>query len=151
MTTRYFCIRKYKGAYTPFALGIDAAIIKNVILLSSTVMLTFYRDNYELTKDFEWTWRTIIVGAISGTLMDSGSLLMGIAVAIGIAGPAQALMSTHLIHQTFWSAVIDKQALTVLQSSGLALGVVSVTVISLATYIEQLFERGDKKSNKVHV
>ena len=151
MTTRYFFIRKYKGAYTPFALGIDAAIIKNVILLSSTIMLTFYRDDYEPTKDFEWTWRTIIVGAISGTLMDSGSLLMGIAVAIGIAGPAQALMSTHSIHQTFWSAVIDKQALTVLQSSGLALGVVSVTVISLATYIEQLFERGDKKSNKVHV
>ena len=98
MSTRQFCIRKYKGAYTPFANGLDAAILKNVILLSSTIMLTFYRDNYEHTKDFSWTWRTIIIGAISGTLMDAGSLLVGIAAAIGIAAAAQALMSTHSIH-----------------------------------------------------
>ena len=35
-----------------------------------------------------------------------------------------------------------------LQSSGLALGVVGVTVISMAMYIEKLFE---KKGNKVEI
>jgi len=61
-------------------------------------------------------------------------------------------MSTHSIHQTFWSAVVDKQALTVLQSSGLVLGVCGVAVISLAVYIERMVRccgGGESKGNKI--
>jgi len=88
MSTRQFCIRKYKGAYTPFANGLDAAILKNMVLMISSIILTFKGDQYPLTKDFEWTWRTLLIGALSGTLMDAGSLLVGIAAAIGIAAAA---------------------------------------------------------------
>jgi hypothetical protein len=137
MTTRHLFIRKFKGTYAPFSIGLDTAILHNITLMISSVILT----TTDHQKDFSWTLRTFLLGAISGTLMDAGVILVGIASCLGIAAAAQALMSTHAIHQTFWSAMVDKQAVNLLETFGLALGVVGVVVISLAVYIER-FVRG---------
>ena len=81
--------------------------------------------------DFPLTFNNILIGTAAGTLMTLGRLFVSLAVAIGIAGPAQAMMSTHALHQAMWSAAIDGQVLTFWQSLGLSFGILGVFTMSL--------------------
>ena len=40
MTTRQFCIRKYKGAYPPLKLALDSAILQNIVFCIPSILLT---------------------------------------------------------------------------------------------------------------
>lgn len=81
--------------------------------------------------------------------MDAGSMLVGVAVAIGIAGPAQALMSTHSIHMALWSTVIDNQTIELLQALGMLFGLASVFVIGLAQQIMNVCWSKQKKTEPI--
>ena len=90
-------------------------------------------------SDFTWSWEIFFQATLAGILMDSGRILIGMAVAVGQAGPAQALMSTHSLYQVFWSFVLDGQGVSTMQAIGLALGISSVMTLSLADKIEKCF------------
>ena len=56
--------------------------------------------------DFTLSWTDLAIGTLAGSLMTVGRILIAIAVAEGIAGPAQSLMSTHALHQALWTALL---------------------------------------------
>ena len=57
--------------------------------------------------EFTITWADIAVGASAGMLMCLGRIFVTIGVAVGLAGPAEALMSTHALYQSLLSAIFD--------------------------------------------
>ena len=72
----------------------------------------------------------LLIGGVAGILISSGRILISIGVSLGLAGPAQSLMSTHALHQAFWSAMVAGQALSLPQLLGLLLGLLAVCSIS---------------------
>jgi hypothetical protein len=44
--------------------------------------------------------------------MDAGRILVTLSVAVGEAAAVQALMSTHSLWQTLWSAALDAQVIS---------------------------------------
>ena len=71
--------------------------------------------------------------------------LLCIAVAVGLAGPAQSLMATHSLHQAVWSAALDGQMLSFWQLLGLAFGLMGVAVIStIDTVIDKIKQNKSK-------
>lgn len=101
MSTRHFFIRKYSGTYSAWALGIDTSIIQNAFFCILSVILATNEENPISPRTgvaFEWSLRVFIIGTLSGVVMDFGKTFMGESVVYGMAGPAQALMSTHCLH-----------------------------------------------------
>ena len=86
-------------------MGIDASMFQ-------FFLLSFFL--IPLSNKFDYDWTDIIIGSIAGILICSGYICISIGVSKGLAGPAGALMSTHAIHQAFWSMVIAGQALNLL-------------------------------------
>ena len=72
--------------------------------------------------EFTITWADIAVGASAGMLMCLGRIFVTIGVAIGEAGPAEALMSTHALYQSLLSAIFAGQTLSALEICGVLLG-----------------------------
>lgn len=75
-------------------------------------------------------WKDIGIGFVAELLMETARILLSYGVAIGLAGPAQALMSTHALHQALAGAIFASQTLTPLQIGGILLGLVGVFSIS---------------------
>ena len=74
-------------------------------------------------------------GSIAAFLISNGRILIAIAVAEGIAGPAQALMSTHALHQALWTALFAAQPLSPLQVTAVLLGLMGVTTIAAVDHL----------------
>lgn len=74
-------------------------------------------------------------GSIAAFLIGNGRILIAIAVAEGIAGPAQALMSTHALHQALWTALLAAQPLSPLQVTAVLLGLMGVTTIAAVDHL----------------
>jgi uncharacterized membrane protein len=131
MSTKHYTIRKFKSGYTAFDLSLDSGLIEFLIYSCHTIVLV-------RMPDFEFfDWRNLVYGTIAGVLIQSGRLFIAVAVSEGIAGPAQALMSTHALHQTFWSAVMASQRLSLFQYLGVFFGFVGVFTLSFLDYIIQ--------------
>ena len=97
MSTKHYFIRQYKSNYPGVDMGIDSGLIEFMIF---SILLIPLRDN------FAYTWTDLLIGSIAGILGCLGRIFIAIGISVGIAGPAQSLMSTHALHQTFWSAVV---------------------------------------------
>ena len=100
VSTQHFLIRKYKPQYDGIAQALDAAVIEFFIL---TMFLFPLSNNDEFTIE----WEDLGVGAAAGMLMCLGRIFVTIGVAVGLAGPAEALMSTHALYQSLLSAIFD--------------------------------------------
>ena len=48
--------------------------------------------------EFTITWNDLAIGMAAGMLMCLGRIFVTIGVAVGLAGPAEALMSTHALY-----------------------------------------------------
>ena len=59
-------------------------------------------------------------------LMCLGRIFVTIGVAVGLAGPAEALMSTHALYQSLLSAIFASQTLHLLEIMGILLGLAGV-------------------------
>ena len=112
-------IRKYKPQYDGIAQALDAAILEFFIL-------TMFLFPLSSSGDFTITWSDLGVGMAAGLLMCMGRVFVTIGVAIGLAGPAEALMSTHALYQSLLSAIFDGQSLSVLEILGVLLGLAGV-------------------------
>jgi len=141
MSTKHVFIRKFKNqlGYKGFNQAIDSNIVE-FALFSLLLIPLSYR--------FEFTLKDLVIGGIAGTLASLGRVFIAIGVADGIAGPAQAMMSTHAIWQTTWTTLIALQALTFFQVLGLSLGILGVTTLSL---IDELIKARDKKKKALKV
>ena len=119
VSTQHFIIRKYQKQYNGISQALDAAILEFLIL---TLFLIPLSEN----PDFNIEWKDLGVGMAAGLLMCLGRIFVTIGVAIGLAGPAEALMSTHALYQSLLSAIIDGQSLSFLEIMGVVLGLVGV-------------------------
>ena len=91
VSTQHFLIRKYKPQYDGIAQALDAAILEFFIL-------TMFLFPLSSSTDFTITWTDLGIGMAAGLLMCMGRVFVTIGVAIGLAGPAEALMSTHALY-----------------------------------------------------
>jgi glucose uptake protein GlcU len=105
MSSKHFIIRKFKDAYDPFTQTIDGFIIEYTIFSLFAIYLGIHGEP-------DLSARNLIIGTIAGLFYSVSRINMSMAVAIGIAGPAQAMISTHALYQTMWSAVLDGQAVS---------------------------------------
>ena len=109
-------------------MGVDASMVE-------FALLAFFLIPLCQEEGFTPGLEELAIGSIAGILICSGRICISIGVSEGLAGPAQSLMSTHALHQAFWSAVVAGQALNLLQSFGLALGLCGVFSISFLDHL----------------
>lgn len=68
-----------------------------------------------------------------------GRVSVTIGVAVGLAGPAEALMSTHALYQSLLSAIFAGQTLSLLEFLGVILGLAGVFFMAfLDTIVEKI-------------
>ena len=84
-------------------MGIDSSLVEFGLFLFLLI---------PLSDELVIGWKEVALGSIAGILICLGRICIAIAVSVGLAGPSQSLMSTHALHQTFWSAVVAGQALS---------------------------------------
>ena len=118
VSTQHFLIRKYKPQYNGISQALDAAVIEFFVLTLFLIPLS--------NTDFTITWTDLAIGAGAGLLMCMGRVFVTIGVAIGLAGPAEALMSTHALYQSLISAIFAGQTLSVIEILGVLLGLAGV-------------------------
>jgi len=99
MSTKHLFIRLYKSNYSGVDQGIDTSMIEFGLYMLLFIPLL---NNPEVNL----TYTDMLIGGIAGCLVALGRILISVAVSIGLAGPAQSLMSTHALHQSFWSAIV---------------------------------------------
>jgi drug/metabolite transporter (DMT)-like permease len=107
MSSKHFMIRRFKPNYKPMDQAMDGFIMEYFCF--SMLAIYLFVDG-----EIPMNARTLLLGMASGCLSSLGRLCIAIAVAVGIAGPAQALMATHSLHQTMWSVFLDGQGLSFL-------------------------------------
>ena len=96
--------------------------------------------------DFTITWKDLGVGMAAGMLMCLGRVFVTIGVAVGLAGPAEALMSTHALYQSLLGAIFAGQSLSLLEILGVLLGLLGVFVMAfLDTCVEKYKMRKEIK------
>ena len=128
MSIKQVIIRWYMKDYPPLLLSLDSMVLENGVFCIATILLV-------KGEEFDYTWQVFGIGAAAGIMIGLGRILMAIAVAVGIAAPAQALMSTHALYQTMWSTVLDGQSFTTLQALGIMFGFLGVFTISAVNYL----------------
>ena len=119
VSTQHYLIRKFKPQYDGIAQALDAAVLEFFVL---TLFLIPLSNNSEFTI----TWKDLGIGAGAGLLMCMGRIFVTIGVATGLAGPAEALMSTHALYQALLSAIFAAQGLSLLEILGILLGLAGV-------------------------
>ena len=90
----------YKGSYDPISQAVDGFLIEYSIMCVITCILV--QD-----ASFDFTLSVFFTGTTAGCFMCISRILLAIAIAVGIAGPAQSLNATHGIHQSMWSLLVD--------------------------------------------
>ena len=124
MSAKHLATKYFKGdGYTPFDQSLDAAILEGLILSFFLIPLIKFEGYTPTWVDFAW-------GSLAGTLIVLGRVFIAIAVAEGIAGPAQSLMSTHALHQSLWTALFAGQPLSPLQIAAVFFGLLGVFTIA---------------------
>lgn len=132
VSTQHYLIRRFKPQYNGIAQALDAAIFEFFILTCFLIPLS---NNSEFTI----TWTDLGIGTAAGLLMCLGRVSVTIGVAIGLAGPAEALMSTHALYQSVLSLIFAGQHLTLLELLGVILGLAGVFFMAfLDTCVEKI-------------
>lgn len=57
------------------------------------------------------TFTDLLIGAAAEGLMETSRILLSYGIEKGLAGPAQALMSTHALHQVICGAIFASQSI----------------------------------------
>lgn len=90
------------------------------------MVLCFFLIPLSSNSDFTIEPIDMLLGTVAGALMCTARVLIAIAFAIGLAAPAEALISTAALYQTLYSAIFAEQSLNLLQTLGLLFGVAGV-------------------------
>lgn len=88
ISTQHYIIRKFSRYYTGLDQAIDAAAPQNLIFCFFLI---------PLSTEMTIGWRDVFIGLAAEGLMETARVLLSFGVEKGLAGPAQALMSTHAL------------------------------------------------------
>lgn len=88
ISTQHYIIRKFSRFYSGLDQAIDAAPPQNLIFCFFLI---------PLSGEFTIGWNDIFIGLAAEGLMEMARVLLSFGVEKGLAGPAQALMSTHAL------------------------------------------------------
>ncbi len=91
MSTKHLLIRLYKKTYSGIDQGIDSSVLE-------FILYSFFLIPLAMQDDFTLGAKELAIGAVAGTLICAGRIMISIGVSIGLAAPAQSLMSTHSLH-----------------------------------------------------
>ena len=105
MSTKHLIIRVFKGNYSGFDQAFDSAILEGILQC-------FLFPSLLNHPDFTFEWTDLARGSLAAFFITVGRILIAEAISVGIAGPAQALMSTHALHQALWTATFANQPLS---------------------------------------
>ena len=130
---KHYLIRRYKGSYSYKELPIDSAILEEVTL---SLLMIWYDGGYSLTY--------VITGSIAGSFRVIANILIAHAVAEGMGGPSQALMACASLYMTICALLFDNQAVSLLQATGLFLGLFGSFTVSTG---DVLWEKCKSKSD----
>ena len=118
-----YLIRKFHDQYNGIDQALDAAIIEFFVLTLFLIPLSG-------STDFNIEAKDMLVGTGVGFLMCMARVLIAIGFAIGLAGPAEALMTTTALYQTLIGAIFADQTLSLLEILGLLLGLAGVFTLA---------------------
>jgi len=121
---KHYLVRKYKGSYDHRHLCVDSGILES---LTFTLLMIWYEGGY--------SWPYIISGSIAGCLMVLAKILVAHAVAEGMGGPAQALVACASLYMTICTLLFDNQDVTMLQVTGLFLGLFGSFTVSTGDFV----------------
>uniref|UniRef100_A0A7S3CMZ1 EamA domain-containing protein n=1 Tax=Strombidium rassoulzadegani TaxID=1082188 RepID=A0A7S3CMZ1_9SPIT len=139
-TYKHFVIRKYLDSYNYYYLAIDCAILESITC--SLFLILYMREN-QLEMD------QILMGSLSGWLMVLGRIFIAVGIAEGVAGPAQAIMSTNGIWVTLLTHFLDGQVITQLQILAIASGVLGAFIIGMGDFLYQNSRKSQRKSEEI--
>lgn len=88
ISTQHYVIRKFSTYYTGLDQAIDAAFPTNLIFCFFLI---------PLADEMTITMKDLGIGLAAEALMETARILLSFGVEVGLAGPAQALMSTHAL------------------------------------------------------
>ena len=80
-------------------------------------------------------WDDLVVGGLSGCIIETGRVFISYSIVAGVAGPASAMVQTAAIYQTLFGVLLASQSLDFLQVAGIFLGFIGVCVISFLNNI----------------
>ena len=132
----HYIIRKFSGNYEGVDQALDAAAIQNP---------EFCLFLIPLSKVMDITANDLMVGAAAEVLMESARVGIAYGVHIGLAGPAQALMSTHALWQVLAGAIFANSPVSALQIAALLLGLAGVSLISYFDHLLTKLTEAKKK------
>ena len=132
----HYIIRKFSGNYGGVDQALDAAAIQNPVFCLFLI---------PLSKVMDITANDLLLGAAAEALMESARVCIAYGVHIGLAGPAQALMSTHALWQVLAGAIFANSSVSALQIAALLLGLAGVSLIS---YFDHLLTKLTEAKNK---
>ena len=87
--------------------------------------------------NFTLTWLELGFGTLAGSFYALGRVLLAMAIAEGLAGPAQALCAPPLWH-TLWISLFGTSPLTLLQGISILFSVSGIFTISA---VDQIISR----------
>jgi len=123
---QHYIIRKFSRNYSGLEQAFDAAVLTNALFCLFLI---------KLSEEMTITWRDLGIGLAAEILMETSHILLSYGVSIGLAGPAQALMSTHAMWQSLCGAIFANKTLNALQIAGILLGLVGVFSITYFDYL----------------
>ena len=85
LSLKHIFIRKYKNTYKSWDVSIDGLIFEYQMY----IFLAIYYFSYN-----GLVWHDLLIGTVGSLFIMSGKILVALAVANGIAGPAASLLNT---------------------------------------------------------
>ncbi len=86
------------GDYIGTVCNHSGRIYNNDAAILEFLVLTLFLIPLSKNDEFTITWADLGIGMAAGMLMCLGRIFVTIGVAVGLAGPAEALMSTHALY-----------------------------------------------------
>ena len=113
-------------------MAVDGLILEYIIYIFIAIF-TF------TATDLHFSWTDLAIGTLASAFVILGKICIVLAVSYGIAGPAASLANTQTIYATLLSTIVSQQPLSLLEISGLLIGIFGATVISTGDLILKKF------------
>ena len=137
LSIKHIFVRTYKKVYNSWDVSIDGLMFEYQIYFLIGI---FYFTQGEII------WGDFLLGSFGSCFIATGKILIVLAVANGLAGPAASLMLTQIIYLTLLTTFVSGQELKSLEVLGLAFGILGALIVSSGELILSHLKIGPKKT-----